>query len=302
MCSSITKRLLLSKLSVKESLITTLDVGETKKLSDSLVTSVDANHCPGSVMFLIQLTSGQTFLHTGDFRASSDMESLPEFWQSSFSVDRLYLDTTYCRPEYDFPSQSDVIEKTVELVHSFLAKRPRTVVMVGGYDIGKERVFKALASSLNCKVWGDKKRVNTWRCLEDEEILSRLVEDRARAQVQVLTNSLISWARLGQELDRVRGRGGWSHVLGVRATGWSHFRGEQADTSLVNVTVQTRGEVSLLELPYSEHSSYSELARFVKFLALDSPRNIVDIVSKNSRQKTIVRDTFTKWIREAQKP
>ena len=231
MCSSITKRLLVSKLNVRESLVTTLDVGETRKFSDSLVTAVDANHCPGSVMFLIQLTSGQTFLHTGDFRASADMESLPEFWQSSFSVDRLYLDTTYCRPEYDFPSQSDVIEKTVELVHSFLAKRPRTVVMVGGYDIGKERVFKALASSLDCKVWGDKKRVNTWRCLEDEEILCRLVEDRARAQVQVITNNLLTWARLGQMLDRARTEAGgdweWDHVLGVKPTGWSHPRGER---------------------------------------------------------------------------
>ena len=126
------------------------------------------------------------------------------------------------------------------------------------------------------------------------------MEDRARAQVQVITNSLVTWPRLGQELDRVRARGGWSHVLGVRPTGWNHSRGEQSDTSLVNVTVQTRGEVSLLEVPYSEHSSYSELARFVKFLRLDSERNIVDIVSKNSRQRTSVRDTFTKWIREAQ--
>ena len=225
MCSSITKRLLLSKLSVKESLITTLDVGETKKLSDSLVTAVDANHCPGSVMFLIQLTSGQTFLHTGDFRASSDMESLPELW--SFSLDRLYLDTTYCRPEYDFPSQSDVIEKTVELVNTFLAARPWTVVMVGGYDIGKERVFKALAASLDCQVWGDRKRVATWRCLEDEEILSRLVEVRARAQVQVISNSLVTWAKLGREFDAVKVAGGWSHVLGVKPTGWSHSRGER---------------------------------------------------------------------------
>ena len=161
-------------------------------------------------------------------------------------------------------------------------------------------IFKALAASLDCKVWGDTKRVSTWRCLEDGEILSRLVEDRARAQVQVINNSLVTWARLGQELDRVRTRGGWSHVLGLKPTGWNHSRGEQSDSSLLNINLQTRGEVSLLEVPYSEHSSYSELARFVKFLGLDSERNIVDIVSKNSRQKTSVRDTFTKWIREAQ--
>ena len=299
-CSSITARLLTSKLKVRESLISTLDPGETRQLGESEVTGLDANHCPGSLMFLIK-HSRHTYLHTADFRAHPDLESLPEFWRPEFKLDRLYLDTTYCRPEYDFPALQDVIDKTVELISNFLADKPNTIIVVGGYDVGKERVFKAICSSLNCKVWGDRKRVSTWRCLEDEEILCRLVEDRARAQVQVITNSLLTWARLGQELDGVRTRGRWSHILGVKPTGWNHFRGEQSDTSLVNVTVQTRGEVSLLEVPYSEHSSYSELARFVKFLALDSARNIVDIVSKNSRQRTFVRDTFTKWIREAQK-
>ena len=297
-CSSITARLLTSKLKVRDSLISTLDPGETLQLGESEVTGLDANHCPGSLMFLIK-HSGQTYLHTADFRASPDMESLPEFWRPDFKLSRLYLDTTYCRPEYDFPALQDVIDKTVELTRNFLKDKPNTILMVGGYDVGKERVFKALAASLDCKVWGDRTRVSTWRCLEDGEILSRLVENRARAQVQVISNSLVTWARLGQELDRVRTRGGWRHVLGVKPTGWNHSRGEQSDTSLLNVSIQTRGEVSLLEVPYSEHSSYSELTRFVKFLALDSERNIVDIVSKNSRQKTIVRDTFTKWIREA---
>ena len=217
----------MSKLKVKESLISTLDIGETKKFGESLVTALDANHCPGSVMFLIQLTSGHTSLHTGDFRATPEMESLPEFWQSSFKVDTLYLDTTYCRPEYDFPSQSDVIEKTIDLVRNFLSGRPNTVIMVGAYDVGKERIFKAIVEALDTKIWGDERRADTWRCLEDEELLGRMVEDRARAQVQVITNNLVSWARLGQQFDLVRRPGGWSHVLGVKPTGWSHSRGER---------------------------------------------------------------------------
>ena len=65
------------------------------------------NHCPGSVMFVIRLTSGVTLLHVGDCRACHSMEEEPVFW--NMRIDKLYLDTTYCKPEYDFPSQGDVI-------------------------------------------------------------------------------------------------------------------------------------------------------------------------------------------------
>ena len=86
------------------------------------VTAMDANHIPGSVMFLFEKlgVDGQVelrILYTGDFRASPDMESYPEFWQLDFRVDTLYLDTSYCRPEYDFPNQDDVIQRTVVTAH-----------------------------------------------------------------------------------------------------------------------------------------------------------------------------------------
>ena len=70
-------------------------------------------------------------------------------------------------------------------------------------------------------------RVSTWGCLEDEEILSRLVEDRAGAQVQVITNRLVTWAKLGLQFDDVKVAGDWNHVLGVKPTGWCHSRGER---------------------------------------------------------------------------
>ena len=75
------------------------------------MTAVEANHCPGSVMFLLRLPTGDTILHTGDFRACPDMESDPAFWNlATGRIDRLYLDTTYCQPQYDFPAQELVIQ------------------------------------------------------------------------------------------------------------------------------------------------------------------------------------------------
>lgn len=291
-CSSITKRLATSFIGVKEALFTTLDPGESRVVGGCEVTAVDANHCPGSVMFVIRLTSGVTLLHVGDCRACHSMEEEPVFWNTK--IDKIYLDTTYCKPEYDFPSQTDVITRTVELVGEFVANRPDTVVMVGAYTVGKERIFKAIAAGLEAKVWGDTKRVRTWRCLEDSEILGRLVGDRKRAQVHVVMNQLISWPKLGMELDKVGGK--WNHVLGVKPTGWTHSRGEGKEQSLAGISIVTRGHVSMLEVPYSEHSSYSELKRFVQYLRIGSEKDIIPTV--NVKQKKEMSLMFKEWIEE----
>ena len=87
---------------MKETLFIILDPGESRVVGGCELTAVDANHCPGSVMFVIRLRSGVTLLHVGDCRAGHSMEEEPVFWNTR--IDKLYLDTTYCRPEYDFPS------------------------------------------------------------------------------------------------------------------------------------------------------------------------------------------------------
>ena len=64
--------------------------------------------------------------------------------------------TTYCKPEYDFPSQVDVIERTVELVKEFVSNNPATVVIVGAYNvICKESIFMAIADGLDSKLDGE---------------------------------------------------------------------------------------------------------------------------------------------------
>ena len=73
----------------------------------------------------------------------------------------------------------------------------------------------------------------------------------------------------------------------------------RAESSLLSVDIITRGQVSILEVPYSEHSSFGELERFVKFLGLQSERNIIDTVSRNSSQRQLVREICKGWIEEA---
>lgn len=72
------------------------------------VTALDANHCPGSAMFLFRVpgggtgdggasggggSGGQVVLHTGDMRWHDAMAAHPAL--SGARIDVLMLDTTY---------------------------------------------------------------------------------------------------------------------------------------------------------------------------------------------------------------
>ena len=78
------------------------------------------------------------------------------------------------------------------------------------------------------------------------------------------------------------GQGGDSvnHILGIKPTGWTHSRGEGQESSLADVRIVTKGQLSLLEVPYSEHSSYSELRRFINFLRIGEVGQIVATVNR----------------------
>jgi hypothetical protein len=48
---------------------------------------------------------------------------------------------SYCDNHYRFPSQNEVIESAVELVVDSLKQNARTLIAIGAYLVGKERVF-----------------------------------------------------------------------------------------------------------------------------------------------------------------
>ena len=47
----------------------------------------------------------------------------------------------YCDAHYRFPSQDQVIDSAVEMVTEALREHPRTLIAIGAYLVGKERIF-----------------------------------------------------------------------------------------------------------------------------------------------------------------
>ena len=76
----------------------------------------------------------------GDFRAHVSMFDYPSL-RTLPSLKTLYLDTTYCDPQYSFPQQEEVVSFIVNRVAAGKKTNKRLLVVCGTYTIGKERIF-----------------------------------------------------------------------------------------------------------------------------------------------------------------
>ena len=122
-------------------------------------TFIDANHCPGSVLVhLRHKATGRIVLHTGDFRAARRVREDPALHRlirTHGKIDELLLDTTYCAPQWKFPDQDDVCAAMGEITRRELAREPRTLFLVGSYQIGKERaVARWRGRPTRARGWG----------------------------------------------------------------------------------------------------------------------------------------------------
>lgn len=113
--------------------------------------TIDLFSCPGAVIFVFQLRNGRVIVHTGDMRADdSVLRATQALFRNLPQVESVHLDTTYCDQIYSFPSQAEVIEELIRRVQSEMRQRPKLLIVVGAYQIGKERVFHGKIGR-----WGD---------------------------------------------------------------------------------------------------------------------------------------------------
>lgn len=165
-------------------------------------------------MLYFMFPDGRTILHTGDFRASPDMESFPVFWNNS--TDIIYLDTTYLPVKKSFQSQSDSIDEVSMIVENFLHGHVggNVLIVCGAYTIGKEKVWIRIAQERSFKVWMEERRRETVECFKNSELTNLIVDDPKMAQIHVISlqnvNHLVNAITSGQNFD-VLGANLWLH-------------------------------------------------------------------------------------------
>ncbi|CAN9509253.1 unnamed protein product [Ophioblennius macclurei] len=287
-CNRITGNLVKSKLKVAEQYVNILPMNTEVTVDGVKVILLDANHCPGAAMLLFFLPDGQTVLHTGDFRADPSMETYPELL--SCRVQTLYLDTTYCSPEYTFPKQQEAINFAANSAFELVTLNPRTLVVCGSYSVGKEKVFLALAEVLGSKVCLSRDKFNTMCCLESDQIRERVTTDWKAARVHVLPMMQLTFNKLQAHLARFSRQ--YDQLVAFKPTGWTFS--QQVD-SVEDIKPQISGNISIYGIPYSEHSSFLELKRFVQWL---KPLKIIPTVNVgNWQSRKAMEDCFSEWLR-----
>ncbi|XP_048407341.2 DNA cross-link repair 1A protein isoform X1 [Stegostoma tigrinum] len=290
-CSTITSNLVISKLKVQAQYVTSLPMNTECVVDGIKVVLLDANHCPGAVMLLFQLPNGKTLLHTGDFRANTSMERYTHLMGQK--IDTLYLDTTYCSPEYTFPSQQETIQFVANVAFETIMMHPRTLIVCGTYSIGKERVFLAIAEVLGCKVCITRNKLEILQCLDSDRINSTITMDWENSQLHLLPMMQVTFKGLQAHMNKFPGK--YDQIVAFKPTGWAH---SGLGGTMHNIRPRVQGKFTIYGVPYSEHSSYLEMKRFVQWL---KPDKIIPTVNNGSwQQRNMMDKIFNEWMTNAE--
>uniref|UniRef100_A0A1I8ICZ6 DRMBL domain-containing protein n=1 Tax=Macrostomum lignano TaxID=282301 RepID=A0A1I8ICZ6_9PLAT len=292
LASQPTAELVRLRLGVRPASVRPLEMQKWHDVLGATVLLLDANHCPGSAVFIFRLQpGGRQILHTGDFRASASLlQSIRGWLGESPEIDSLYLDTTYCNPKYDFPSQSDIIESVLRLVREFVAENPNYLIVCGSYTLGKERLYLSIARMLGCRAAVDSAKLRLLNALGDPDISRLVARDDGRCRLQVLPLQSVSHAGLRRYLEGWRRRPERPRVeacLGISPTGWSlSARGVTVAPGIKRIYAGNRGggcsdvsdcpTIEVYGAAYSEHSSFGELRDFVRAIR---PKRVLPTVN-----------------------
>lgn len=287
-CSPLTARLVRMCLLVNPSYIHPLELNTEHVIDGVKVTLLEANHCPGAALIHFRLQDGQCYLHTGDFRASRLMQSYPLLVNHRVNV--LYLDTTYCNPKYKFPSKEDVLNYVVRVTKNCLKKQPKTLVVVGAYSIGKESVFLAISKALGVKIYANASRRRVLQSFDWPELSGNLCTQGNDTLLHVLPMSSLKFETLKDYLKPYGNQ--YAAVLAFRPTGWTYS--ETVGNQLDLIRPLSRGNITIYGVPYSEHSSFTELREFVQFLRPDKIIPTVNVWNAASREK--MQSFFREWL------
>ncbi|XP_020960495.1 DNA cross-link repair protein SNM1 isoform X3 [Arachis ipaensis] len=206
-------------------------------------------------------------------------------------VNVLYLDTTYCNPKYNFPSKEDVLNYVVKVTKNQLKVHPKTLVVVGAYSIGKECVYLAISKALGVKIYANASRRKILLAFGWSELSDSLCINGNNTFLHVLPMSSLRLESLKDYMKTYKEK--YTAVLAFRPTGWTFSEKIRNDLELIKPI--SKGNITIYGVPYSEHSSFTELRGFVQFLRPDKIVPTVNVGNAATREK--MQSYFRDWLK-----
>ncbi|KAI0396083.1 DRMBL-domain-containing protein [Xylariaceae sp. FL0594] len=205
----------------------------------------------------------------------------------------------------------------------------RLLVVCGTYSIGKERICKAIAQALKTKIYAppNKMKIMVQLAVEDAELRALLTTDPLEAQVHMQALMEIRADTLQEYADAYKGV--FARVVGFRPSGWNFTSSSSSSGKSVqaNISPSTVPTASILHgngegggwrpsfgkkdlvpqrgstrqamcfgVPYSEHSSFRELALFLLALRIEKVVPTVNVGSESSRRR--MKAWTDRWVAE----
>ena len=308
-CSGITARVLRAQLGVKQKLLHTLEPGEKVEINGVVVTALGRaiarlghvlirahgerppraayGRLPREPPIISSAVSATTCLPCrGAPGAAGPSSSNEQQAPRNGLLDTIYLDTTYAQPRWAFPPQPDSLRMLSNIVAMEREREPATLFIVGSYQVGKEKAIAAVAKAAGGRALVPANRALSLRlCHEWDDALH--TESADASDVCVHVSPL---GGMGQEAHETmketlqRSNGRYKAVVMFRPTGWTFTRAlaDGGVNALPRVWAENDGCTRMYGVPYSEHSSHTELHNLVSAL---KPNRIVPTVNAESAEQ-----------------
>lgn len=204
------------------------------------VHAIDANHCLGSLMFVIESKKGLKEVYTGDFRLGQPILDELNLIQGAA---HMWLDYTYGTNEiFQFPPREKMISEMISLILSE-DNYPSRDVWIAVYQIGKELLLKTISEALKIKIWASDVKVKIYKEIGGEWDIFTTDADSG---VFVGSRRMVEGLHGINKHDQRR----MMDALRISPTGWSaRLRHKRLDVHF---------------FPYSDHCSYLEVHEFIK--------------------------------------
>lgn len=306
-CTQSTSRLVRLKYKIPKDQFILFSFFESRVISNQRITCLPANHCPGAALFHFRnVSSNVSILHTGDFRYNKNVIGLEqlhlqvcrknEVGRGLFPIDVVYLDTTYLSQTVNFASQESALLAACNLCKRY-ASSADVLVLFGTYTIGKEKVFASVVNELagiknSVRLACSKAKLEVLNCIDLNEIMEGfnekfvLTTDMSSTRFHIVSMRELNMTKLVGYLNKVNRKKSqtkqiYKSIVGIRATGWAknpHVQHHSSSTA------------TLLSVPYSEHSSFSELKCFYQDICkrqTNTPKIIPTVKTSDAKLKML---------------